>query len=129
MKIRTTRKKMEQKYDNILIAPYGKLQTILATSRLQPSFCLFGKYGWQADIYEIDHRTAISIGYEPNISKEKDVPFDGYLEILFEGRALKGAREGKSQEYFKELFELFLEEVATVIRTYRSYKSYRSKAV
>lgn len=125
---RRTKKEIAHRYDRIMVAPYGKLQTLFKSVGLQPAFYISGRYGWKASIYEIDHRTAISIGYEPSISKEKDIPFDGYLEILFEGRALKGAREGKSREYFEELYQMFLEELDLEIREYYNYKGYEDIA-
>lgn len=61
MKVRVTRKEVLSNYTNVISVGYCDLQFMLKYR--DAKFCTAGVYGWNADIYEIDHDTAIVTGY------------------------------------------------------------------
>ena len=69
MKIRVTKKQIQEGYKNIIIAGYCDLQFLLKYRDADFNTC--GVYGWNADIYKINNNTVICTGYRPfgNIRK------------------------------------------------------------
>lgn len=61
MKVRVTRKEVLSNYTNVIRIGYCDLQYML--THRDANFYTAGIYGWNANIYEIDHATAIVTGY------------------------------------------------------------------
>lgn len=62
MKAKTTQKAIQQAFDNIIQIGYCQAPYLLA--RLEPNFYTTSKlYGWRADVYIVDNKTAIVTGY------------------------------------------------------------------
>lgn len=61
MKFKTTRKAVLAGYKNVICVDYCELSNALNN----PVAYTCGVCGWNADIYEIDDRTAIVSGYRP----------------------------------------------------------------
>ena len=75
-KTRTTKKAVLANYQDVIVTPYCHLQKELAHH--SPRYYTAGVYGWNADIYEVEHNgeiVAICTGYRPfgnsNIQDEK----------------------------------------------------------
>jgi hypothetical protein len=62
MKFQTTKKAIENGYNNVISVPYCELQYLLYFD--SPVAYTANKYGWQADIYNIEN-AAIVTGYAP----------------------------------------------------------------
>jgi len=108
MKIKTTKKQIQNNYKNIIKVGYGDLQYLLRFKN--PTFFTAGVYGWNADIYQIDHKTAICTGYRPygNIENYKIV--DKYEE---EAKKIinKNISYNEQKQTLNELLENFINEV------------------
>lgn len=97
MKIKVTKKAIQENYKNIIVAGYCDLQHLL--SYKEPDFVTSGIYGWNADIYKINNNTVIVTGYRPfgNVRKyglakkyeEKAYKIDHDWNIPYEKRAKK----------------------------------------
>lgn len=83
MKVRVTRKEVLLHYTNVINVGYCDLQWLLKNR--EANFYTTGVYGWNADIYEIDHDTAIVTGYRPfgNIRPIHEIvkAFDGTARV------------------------------------------------
>ena len=63
MKIKTTKKEIENAFAKIICIGYCNAQYLLYFSDVDFYTC--GVYGWNADIYKINNRIVISTGYSP----------------------------------------------------------------
>jgi hypothetical protein len=63
MKYKTTNKQLKEGYKNIITIGYCEAQNLLQYS--EPIAYTCGIYGWNADVYQIDYKTAIVTGYRP----------------------------------------------------------------
>ena len=72
-KLRVTKKQIKEGYKNIIEIGYCELQTLLRYESARYYTC--GVYGWNADIYELDHDTVIVTGYNPfgNIKISREI--------------------------------------------------------
>lgn len=61
MKTKITQKAIKKAFDNIIQIGYCQAPHLLA--RLEPNFYTAGLYGWRADVYIVDNKTAIVTGY------------------------------------------------------------------
>lgn len=61
MKTKITQKAIKKAFDNIIQIGYCQAPHLLA--RLEPNFYTAGVYGWRADVYIVDNKTAIVTGY------------------------------------------------------------------
>ena len=73
MKTKTTKKAIMQSFKNIIQLGYCQAPEMLAG--LEPNFYTAGLYGWQADVYIVDNKTAIVTGYTPfgNIDPSREL--------------------------------------------------------
>lgn len=63
MRFEVKKKEVFENYPVVLSVGYGRLWSLL---RFTPPFgYIVDKYGWRADVYEIDSNTAIVTGYAP----------------------------------------------------------------
>jgi hypothetical protein len=83
MKVRLTRKEVLRQYNNVISVGYCDLQFMLKYR--DAKFYTVGIHGWNADVYEIDHDTAIVTGYRPfgNIRPIHEIvkAFDGTARV------------------------------------------------
>lgn len=63
MKFKTTQKEIKNNYGVIIMVGYCGAQHLLNFKN--PIAYTAGKYGWNADVYEINHNVAIVTGYRP----------------------------------------------------------------
>ena len=63
MKTKTTKKAIMSAYSNVIKVGYCDMQNALKWR--EPNFYTAGVYGWNADVYVIDHDTVIVTGYRP----------------------------------------------------------------
>lgn len=63
MKTQTTKKAIMGAFDNVIKVGYCDTQDALKWR--EPNFYTAGVYGWNADVYVIDHDTVIVTGYRP----------------------------------------------------------------
>ena len=63
MKIQTTQKNILNSFEHVVQAPYCALQHVFAGT--EPTAYTAGKYGWNADIYDVGGGIAIVTGYRP----------------------------------------------------------------
>lgn len=63
MKFKTTKKAINEGYNNIICVPYCGLQHLLA--RREPAAYTARREGWAADIYDIGAGACIVTGYGP----------------------------------------------------------------
>lgn len=63
MKTQITKKAIMSAYRNVIKVGYCDMQDALKWR--EPNFCTGGVYGWNADVYVIDHDTVIVTGYRP----------------------------------------------------------------
>ena len=67
MKIRTTKKELNQNYNYIVRGGYCEFQTLLSTPKAREMFYACGVYGWNWDAYEIEasdgSRVCVCTGY------------------------------------------------------------------
>ena len=72
MKYKTTQKAVKAGYFNLIVVPYASLQHVL--DHYGANAYTAGAYGWNADIYQIDDKTAIVTGYRPfgNIRPDRE---------------------------------------------------------
>ena len=63
MKTKTTKKAIMSAYRNIIKVGYCDLQDALKWR--EPNFYTAGVYGWNSDVYVIDHDTVSVTGYRP----------------------------------------------------------------
>ena len=63
MKTKISQKTIQQAFANVIQIGYCQAPHLLA--RLEPNFCTAGVYGWRADVYIVDNKTAITTGYTP----------------------------------------------------------------
>lgn len=63
MKYKTTQKAVKAGYYNLIVVPYCSMQHVL--DHYGANAYTSGTYGWNADIYQIDDKTAIVTGYRP----------------------------------------------------------------
>lgn len=68
MKVKVTKKQVQENYKNIICIGYCELQCLLRFK--EPNYYTAGVYGWNADIYQVNYDTCIVTGYQPfgNIS-------------------------------------------------------------
>lgn len=63
MKTQITKKAIMNAYRNVIKVGYCDMQDALKWR--EPNFYTAGVYGWNADVYVIDHDTVIVTGYRP----------------------------------------------------------------
>jgi hypothetical protein len=63
MKMQTTQKNVMNSFAHVVSAPYCALQHVFAGT--EPTAYTAGKYGWNADIYDMGDGIAIATGYRP----------------------------------------------------------------
>ena len=63
MKTQTTKKAIMGAFENVIRVGYCDLQDALKWR--EPNFYTAGVYGWNSDVYVIDHDTVIVTGYRP----------------------------------------------------------------
>lgn len=63
MKTKTTKRAIMNAYENVIKVYYCDLQDALKWR--EPNFYTAGVYGWNSDVYVIDHGTVIVTGYRP----------------------------------------------------------------
>lgn len=63
MKVRTTQKNILNSFEHVVSAPYCALQHVFTGT--EPIAYTAGKYGWNADIYDVGDGIAIVTGYRP----------------------------------------------------------------
>lgn len=63
MKMQTTQKNILNSFAHVVSAPYCALQHVFAGT--EPTAYTAGKYGWNADIYDVGDGIAIATGYRP----------------------------------------------------------------
>lgn len=63
MKVQTTQKNVMNSFAHVVSAPYCALQHVFAGT--EPIAYTAGKYGWNADIYDVGGGIAIVTGYRP----------------------------------------------------------------
>ena len=73
MKTKTTKRAIMHAYENVIKVYYCDLQDALKWR--EPNFYTAGVYGWNSDVYVIDHGTVIVTGYRPfgNIELPREV--------------------------------------------------------
>lgn len=73
MKTKTTKRAIMHAYENVIKVDYCDLQHALKWR--EPNFYVAGVYGWNADVYVIDHGTVIVTGHRPfgNIELPREV--------------------------------------------------------
>lgn len=73
MKTKTTKKAIMQSFENVIQIGYCQAPNLLAN--LEPNFYTAGIYGWRADVYIVDNKTAIVTGYNPfgNINPSREL--------------------------------------------------------
>lgn len=73
MKAKTTKRAIMHAYENVIKVRYCDLQDALKWR--EPNFYTAGVYGWNSDVYVIDHATVIVTGYRPfgNIELSREV--------------------------------------------------------
>lgn len=72
MKFKTTKKAVNEGYNNIICVGYADLHYLL--NQLEPTAYTAGVYGWNADIYNINGKMLVT-GYRPfgNIKPDYDI--------------------------------------------------------
>lgn len=63
MKTKTTKRAIMHAYENVIKVDYCDLQDALKWR--EPDFYTAGVYGWNSDVYVIDHGTVIVTGHRP----------------------------------------------------------------
>lgn len=63
MKTKITQKAIEKAFENVIQLGYCQAPSLLG--RLDANFYTVGIYGWRADVYIVDNKTAITTGYNP----------------------------------------------------------------
>ena len=67
MKLKTTKKELNQNYNYIIRGGYCEFQTLLSTPKAREMFYACGVYGWNWDAYEIEasdgSRVCVCTGY------------------------------------------------------------------
>lgn len=63
MKTKTTKRAIMHAYENVIKVDYCDLQDALKWR--EPNFYTAGVYGWNSDVYVIDHGTVIVTGHRP----------------------------------------------------------------
>ena len=63
IKIKVTQKQIKEGFKNIICVDCCGLQYLL--NYKEPTYYTSGIYGWNADIYVVDHNTVIVTGYRP----------------------------------------------------------------
>ena len=73
MKTKTTKRAITHAYENVIKVGYCDMQDALKWR--EPDFYTAGVYGWNSDVYVIDHSTVIVTGYRPfgNIELPREV--------------------------------------------------------
>lgn len=73
MKTKTTKRAIMHAYENVIKVGYNDLQDALKWR--EPDFYTAGVYGWNSDVYVIDHSTVIVTGDRPfgNIELPREV--------------------------------------------------------
>lgn len=73
MKTKTTKRAIMHAYENVIKVDYCDLQDALKWR--EPNFYTAGVYGWNSDVYVIDHGTVIVTGHRPfgNIELSREV--------------------------------------------------------
>lgn len=73
MKTKITKKAIMNAYRNVIKVGYCDMQDALKWR--EPNFYTAGVYGWNADVYVIDHDTVIVTGYRPfgNMELQREV--------------------------------------------------------
>lgn len=73
MKTKTTKRAIMHAYENVIKVNYCDLQDALKWR--EPNFYTAGVYGWNSDVYVIDHGTVIVTGRRPfgNIELPREV--------------------------------------------------------
>ena len=104
MKFETAQKAIKANYGKIIKVGYCRLQFLLNCER--PIAYTTGRYGWNADIYDIDG-VAIVTGYNPfgNIYPDYDIC------QKYEKVAAEALSRHKDKSFFDDLLKNFIEEV------------------
>ena len=109
MKVRVTRKELLSNYTNVISVGYCDLQWLLKNR--EAKFYTTGVYGWNADVYEIDHDTVVVTGYRPfgNIRPICEIvkAFDGTASVCHD---MDISREQR-QCLLEQLITAFIKEV------------------
>ena len=73
MKTQTTKKAIMSAFENVIKVGYCDMQGALEWR--EPNFYTTGVYGWNSDVYVIDHDTVIVTGYRPfgNVELSRNV--------------------------------------------------------
>lgn len=73
MKTKTTKRAIMHAYENVIKVCYDDLQDALKWR--EPNYYTAGVYGWNSDVYVIDHGTVIVTGHRPfgNIELSREV--------------------------------------------------------
>lgn len=115
MKIETTKKYINNLYDNKIVLGYCDLYNLLHTD--EPTYYTHGVYGWNADIYTYDLDTVIVTGYRPfgNIRPERET-IKKYEEkakkVIEKYLSFKGQEVfEKRQKALKKLLDSFVAEI------------------
>jgi hypothetical protein len=111
MKVKVTKKQVQENYKNIISVGYCDLQYLLRFK--EPSYYTAGVYGWNADIYQVNYNTCIVTGYRPfgNISNYELVrEVEKIASDILDNRALS-LEEQKAQIDF--VFANFISKIVS----------------
>lgn len=107
--MKTTKTKILNNYRNVVKVGYCELQRLLRTK--ERNFFTSGTYGWNADIYQVNHNTVIVTGYRPfgNIRPDYDLTerYENEAEKIICSNLDFEVKDAK----LTELIEQFIEEV------------------
>lgn len=105
MKFKTTKKAIIKNYSKIVRVGYCRLQFLLNCER--PIAYTTGRYGWNADIYDMGGGVAIVTGHRPfgNICPDCQI-VEEYELLAREALSLR-----KDKSFFDDLLKKFIEEV------------------
>ena len=108
MKFKTTKKAVNEGYNNIICVGYADLHYLL--NQLEPTAYTAGVYGWNADIYNINN-VVIVTGYRPFGNIKPDYTIVDKYEELAKNIYIDTKDYTECKEKLNNLINEFIEEV------------------
>lgn len=108
MKFKTTKKAVNEGYNNIICVGYADLHYLL--NQLEPTAYTAGVYGWNADIYNING-VVIVTGYRPFGNIKPDYTIVDKYEELAKNIYIDTKDYTECKEKLNNLINEFIEEV------------------
>ena len=106
-KIKTTKKEIEENFNNIYCVGYCGLAHLLRYT--DADYYTSGVYGWNADIYKIDYNTVIVTGYRPF---GKSIDYEITEKYNEKAREIENKAQGyeKTKKQLEKLLNKFIKE-------------------